>query len=180
MKKTTLLERFPYRFVETQERGWIEKYNLYTKRYVHMYEVCDERQMAVLLEDGEYVKWLDPDGVPCYNNSRGVYSHPYAQFGCLSSNLNINEPILMMEQKKTFNVRFDERTKQILVSLLENGIQQTSQAIIAGDYNEELLSQHEELTQVKNGILYTRPDEPKEPRKEETPEEMYKSQDRPQ
>ena len=85
-----------------------------------------------------------------------------------------------MDTPKTFSVRFDERTKQILVTLLENGIQQTSQAIIAGDYNEELLSQHEELTQVKNGILYTRPDTPEEPPKEETPEEMYKSQDRPQ
>ena len=83
---------------------------------------------------------------------------------------------------KTFSVRFDERTKQILVALLENGISQTSASIIAGDYNEELLSQHEELTQVKNGILYTRPDEEVEqtPAKEETPEEMYKSQDRPQ
>ena len=84
---------------------------------------------------------------------------------------------------KTFSVRFDERTKQILVSLLENGIQQTSQAIIAGDYSEELLQQHEELSQVKNGILYTRPDEEvesKEEPKEETPIEMYKSQDRPQ
>ena len=78
MKKTVLLERFPYRFVETQERGWIEKYNIYTKRYVHMYEVCDERQMSVLLEDREYCKWLDPEGVPCYNNSRGNYRHPYA------------------------------------------------------------------------------------------------------
>ena len=138
MKKTILLERFPYKFCETEERGWVEKYNLYTKRYTHMYEVCDERQMAVLLEDGEYVKWLDPDGVPCYNNSRGVYVHPYAQFVCLSSILNINEPILMMEQK-LFTVRFDERTKQILIALLENGISNASQAIIAGDYSEEVL-----------------------------------------
>ena len=64
-----------------------------------------------------------------------------------------------MEPVKTFTIRFDERTKQILVSLLDNGIVQTSQAITAGDYSEELLQQHEELVQVKNGILYTRPDE---------------------
>ena len=81
-----------------------------------------------------------------------------------------------------FSVRFDERTKQILVSLLENAIQQTSAAITQGDYKDELLNQHEELTQVKNGILYTRPEEVKEEEikpnvKEETPEEMYKSQD---
>ena len=62
-----------------------------------------------------------------------------------------------MAPVNTFTIRFDERTKQILVSLLDNGIVQTSQAITAGDYSEELLQQHEELVQVKNGILYTRP-----------------------
>jgi len=75
MKGKVLLERFPYRFVESEERGWVEKYNLYTKRYSHMYEVGCERQMAVLLEDGEYVKWLDPEGVPCYTTS--TVSNPY-------------------------------------------------------------------------------------------------------
>ena len=80
---------------------------------------------------------------------------------------------------KTFSVRFDERTKQILVGLLENGIQQTSGMITGGNYSDELLNQHEEFTQIKNGILYTRPDK-EEVKKEETPEEMYKSQDRPQ
>ena len=83
---------------------------------------------------------------------------------------------------KVFSVRFDERTKQILVSLLEKAIQQTSSGITAGNYSEELLAQHEELTQVKNGLLYTRPEEveleeTKPDVKEETPEEMYKSQD---
>ena len=76
-----------------------------------------------------------------------------------------------MEPVKTFTIRFDERTKQILVSLLDNGIVQTSQAITAGDYSEELLQQHEELVQVKNGILYTRPEEvvESEPVTEEAP-----------
>jgi len=54
MKPTVLMERFPYRFCELEERGWVEKYNLYTKRYSHMYEVGCERQMATLLEDAEY------------------------------------------------------------------------------------------------------------------------------
>ena len=88
-----------------------------------------------------------------------------------------------MDTTKTFSIRFDERTKQILVMLLDNGIQQTTQAITAGDYSEELLAQHEELTQVKRGILYTRPDEPEEVKEEkpkETTEEMYKSQGRTQ
>ena len=83
---------------------------------------------------------------------------------------------------KVFSIRFDERTKQILVNLLENAIQQTSSGITAGNYSEEILAQHEELTQVKNGLLYTRPEEveleeTKPDVKEETPEEMYKSQD---
>ena len=82
---------------------------------------------------------------------------------------------------KTFSIKFDERTKQILVALLENAISSTSASILAGDYNEELLNQHEELTQVKNGVLYTRPDEEEvKSVTEETPEEMYKSQERPQ
>ena len=72
MKPTILMERFPYRFLETEERGWIEKFSHRTKRYSHMYEVADERQMAVLLEDSEYSKWLDPEGVPCYVKSRVV------------------------------------------------------------------------------------------------------------
>ena len=83
---------------------------------------------------------------------------------------------------KVFSVRFDERTKQILVALLENAISQTSASITDGDYSDELLNQHEELSQVKSGLLYTKPEEVEvqEPKQEETPEEMYKSQDRPQ
>ena len=69
----------------------------------------------------------------------------------------------MEETGTTFSIRFDERTKQILCAVLDNTIQQVSQSITAGDYSEETLSQHEELVQVKRGILYTRPDEVEEP-----------------
>ena len=81
---------------------------------------------------------------------------------------------------KAFSVRFDERTKQILVALLDRAIQETSQVIVGGEYGDEVLNQHEELVQVKSGILYTRPEEIEEATedtKEETPEEMYKSQE---
>ncbi len=71
MKPKELLERFPYRFMETEERGWIEKYNIYTKRYSFMYECGCEMQMATAMSDIEYVKWLDPDGVNCYRHQRG-------------------------------------------------------------------------------------------------------------
>ena len=93
-----------------------------------------------------------------------------------------------MEEQTLFTVRFDERTKQVLCAVLDNAITQTSALITAGDYDEALLTQHEELVQVKRGILYTRPDAPKEedatdaPTEgvEESPVDMYKSQDRPQ
>ena len=94
-----------------------------------------------------------------------------------------------MATQKVFSVRFDERTKQILVALLDNAIAQTSSSITAGDYSEELLAQHEELSQVKRGILYTRPEEVEDSTPEvveETPAdqtggvEMYKAQGRPQ
>ena len=74
---TILLERFPYRFMETEERGWIEKFNEYTKRYSHMYEVGCELQMATLLDDENYARWLDPEGVPCYNRASGRVPNPY-------------------------------------------------------------------------------------------------------
>lgn len=69
-----LLERFPYRFCETEERGWVEKFSHDTKRYRHIYEVADERQMLILLEDSEYVKYLD--GEPAYVRSRIPNPYP--------------------------------------------------------------------------------------------------------
>ena len=87
-----------------------------------------------------------------------------------------------MDKVEVFSVRFDKRTKQLLIAVLNNAIAQASAAITEGDYSDELLSQHEELSQVKNGLLYTKPEEVEvePPVKKETPEEMYKSQDRPQ
>jgi hypothetical protein len=67
-----LLERFPYRYVEcgTLDNGHpdfrIQKINSYTNRYKDMY-LCDNAlQMSTAIEDFEYTKWLDPDGVPAY------------------------------------------------------------------------------------------------------------------
>ena len=66
----------------------------------------------------------------------------------------------MTSSVTTFTVRFDERTKQVLCAVLDNAIQMTSAQIVAGDYTESVLQQHEELLQVKRGILYSRPEEP--------------------
>jgi len=75
------MERFPYRFCEsdTKERGWIEKYDVDTKRYRNMYECDSSMQLLTAMEDINYTRWLDPAGVPCYNSSDGVIKNPYPQ-----------------------------------------------------------------------------------------------------
>ncbi len=68
-----LFERFPYRYVEcgTLENGFpdyrIQKANEYTKRYSDMYLLDNQMQLLATMEDFEYTKWLDPDGVPAYS-----------------------------------------------------------------------------------------------------------------
>ena len=69
-----LLERFPYRYVETDDRGFIEKYYEETRKWRLMYE-CDSRlQLLTAMEDFDYTKWLDPSGVPCY--TKNIAKHP--------------------------------------------------------------------------------------------------------
>ena len=68
-----LLEQFPYRYVE---KGTIElngmpdyriqKVDSYTGKYKDMYLCDNQMQLLTVMEDFEYTKWLDPDGVPCY------------------------------------------------------------------------------------------------------------------
>ena len=71
-----LLERFPYRFCEDTERGYIQKYSMTIKRYTHMYECDSQLQLATAMGDIDYVKWLDPENPPCYNNRSRVVN-PY-------------------------------------------------------------------------------------------------------
>jgi len=72
-KPTVLLERFPYRYVQvgTLEINGkpdyrIQKVDSYTGRYRDMYLLDNEMQLMTAMEDFEYVKWIDPDRVPCY------------------------------------------------------------------------------------------------------------------
>ena len=67
-----IMERFPYRYVEagTLENGKpdfrIQKMGSNSPRYKDMY-LCDNgMQLTQAIEDFEYTKWLDPDGVPRY------------------------------------------------------------------------------------------------------------------
>ena len=68
-----ILEKFPYRYIEMDrllENGHpdyrIQKFNDYTRRYNDMYLLDSATQLDYAMEDFEYTKWLDPDGVPCY------------------------------------------------------------------------------------------------------------------
>ena len=67
-----IFERFPYRYVDSGvlENGMpdyrIQKANEYTKRYSDMYLLDNQMQMITAIDDFEYTKWLDPEGVPCY------------------------------------------------------------------------------------------------------------------
>jgi hypothetical protein len=69
---TVILDRFPYRYVEsgTLDNGKpdfrIQKVDSYTGRYRDMYLCDNEMQLMTAIEDFEYTKWLDPDNVPCY------------------------------------------------------------------------------------------------------------------
>ncbi len=72
MKTKVILERFPYRYVEVGvlENGnpdyRIQKADHYTERYSDMYLLDNQMQLLTAMEDFEYTKWLDPEGVPCY------------------------------------------------------------------------------------------------------------------
>ncbi len=44
----------------------IQKADSWTKRYKDMYLLDNQMQLLTAIEDVEYTKWLDPEGVPCY------------------------------------------------------------------------------------------------------------------
>ena len=72
-KPIVLLERFPYRYIQVGKLEindmpdcHIQKVDSYTGHYREMYLCDNEMQLMTAMEDFEYTKWLDPDGVPCY------------------------------------------------------------------------------------------------------------------
>lgn len=73
----TILEREGYRFVEAgviELNGMpdfrMQKQDYYTKRWRDIYLFDNQLQCLTAMEDIEYAKWLDPDGVPCYVKDR--------------------------------------------------------------------------------------------------------------
>ena len=81
-KPTVLLERFPYRYIQTGtlENGKpdcrIQKMSSFSKRYTDMYLCDNEMQLMTAMEDHDYTCWLDPDNVPAYRKdvARNMYS----------------------------------------------------------------------------------------------------------
>ena len=73
----TLLETQGYRFVEAgiiELNGMpdyrLQKQDTYSKRRKDIYLFDNQMQCLLAMEDIEYAKWLDPDGVPCYIKDR--------------------------------------------------------------------------------------------------------------
>ena len=71
-----ILERFPYRYVEDgiielngKPDYRIQKFNEYSRRYNDIYLLDSSIQLDLALEDFEYTKWLDPENVPCYQDT---------------------------------------------------------------------------------------------------------------
>jgi len=84
----------------------------------------------------------------------------------------------------TYTIRFDGRTKEILLLALNNLHQQLEQQVAQGG-DENVLRVYDEVSQVKRGVLLSPGEETQTENLEaensetvdETPEEMYKSQE---
>ena len=73
MKSKVLLEREEYRFVEAgileingKPDYRLQKQHSYTKRWNDIYLFDNGIQCSLAMEDLDYAKWLDSDGVPSY------------------------------------------------------------------------------------------------------------------
>ena len=88
----------------------------------------------------------------------------------------------------TYSIRFDGRTKELILLALSNLQSQYEAEIAEGNDNESTMETYDQLGQVRRGILLSPGEEVETEDLEEsnsetvqeTPEEMYKSQDRPQ
>lgn len=68
-----LLQREEYRYVESgileingKPDYRLQKQNFYTKKWNDIYLFDNSLQCSYAMEDLDYTKWLDPDGVPSY------------------------------------------------------------------------------------------------------------------
>ena len=73
MRSQVLFEREGYRFVEAgileingKPDYRLQKQNHYTKRWSDIYLFDNLIQCSLAMEDSQYCRWLDSDGIPCY------------------------------------------------------------------------------------------------------------------
>lgn len=57
-----------------------------------------------------------------------------------------------------FSIKFDSRSKEVLLDCLKKELNLAEDEIRNGDYSESALLRHEELFQLIRGILYSRPE----------------------
>jgi len=57
-----------------------------------------------------------------------------------------------------YTLRIDDRGREVLLNALRLVKNAAEEPILAGDFNDETLQQHEELLQLHRGVLYVRPD----------------------
>lgn len=90
-----------------------------------------------------------------------------------------------MAKVTTYTVRFDGRTKELILLALGNLYSQLEQQMLQGDTQEGLQTTYDQVGQVRRGILFAPAEEVEtddlevenSETIEETPEEMYKSQE---
>jgi len=60
----------------------------------------------------------------------------------------------------SFTIRFDTRSKEVLLDSLRKELAIAEEEIRMGDYSSDALIRHEEILQIFRGILYSKPEEP--------------------
>lgn len=58
----------------------------------------------------------------------------------------------------SFSIRFDTRSKEILLESLRSKLAIAESEICSGDYSDEALIRYEETLQLFRGILYAKPE----------------------
>ena len=58
----------------------------------------------------------------------------------------------------TFSIRFDTRSKEVLLDSLRKELIIAETEIRSGNYSDEALVRHEEVLQLFRGVLYAKPE----------------------
>ena len=59
----------------------------------------------------------------------------------------------------SFSIRFDTRSKEVLLEALKKELNTAQENITCGDYSEAALIRYEEVNRLVRGILFSKPEE---------------------